>query len=116
MVHGPGVVASVVVDKPEYNQTKARLSFYNATSDCAGASLSEVAGRAVFVAIPPNSAQARSVNPATATVTAACSSEQAAPLPLGRLEPGGLYTVWLMRPAGTLTSFVAHDTIAPPRN
>ena len=113
---GGGVLASVVVDKPEYNQIKARLSFYNATRDCADASLVEAAGGTVFSAVPPNGAQARSVNPAAATVTAACSSEQAAPLPLGQLAAGGLYTIWLMRPAGTLTSFVAHDTIAPPRS
>ena len=113
---GPGVQASVVVDKPEYNQIKARLSFYNATSDCAGASLSEAAGGTVFNEVPPDSAQARSVNPAAATVTAACSSERTTPLPLGQLSPGGLYTIWLMRPAGALTSFVARDTIAPPRS
>ncbi len=110
-----GVTAAIVTDKPEYNQLKARLTFYNATGDCAAGSLAEQGGRPVFGNLPPDSVQARSINPVAATVTAACGGGKASPLPLGQLEAGGLYSVWMMHPAGPLTAFVAHDTIAPPR-
>ncbi|MEJ1978560.1 MAG: hypothetical protein WDN49_23070 [Acetobacteraceae bacterium] len=40
MLHpdGSGVAADVITDKPEYNQLRARLSFYNATANCAAGS------------------------------------------------------------------------------
>ena len=110
-----GVSAVIVTDKPEYNQIKARLTFYNATDDCPAASLAEQTGRAVFSKIPPDSVQARSINPVAATLTASCNGTKAAALPLGQLEAGGLYSVWMMHLGGGLTSFVTHDTIAPPR-
>ena len=110
-----GVTAAIVTDKPEYNQLKARLTFYNATTDCAAGSLAEQVGRPVFSNMPPDSVQARSINPVAATVTAACGGGKAPPLALGQLEAGGLYSVWMMRPAGQVTAFVAHDLIAPPR-
>ena len=112
---GDAVTASIVADKPEYNQLKARLTFYNATNDCPAGSLAEQVGRPVFSNVPPDGVQARSINPVAATVTAACGGGKAPPLPLGQLEAGGLYSVWMMHPAGQLTTFVAHDTIAPPR-
>ena len=60
---------------------------------------------------------ARSVNPAAATVVvASCGAEKAKPLDLGKLDAGGLYSVWMMKPGGQLTAFMAHDTIAPPRS
>ena len=43
-----GIQAAVITDKPEYNQLKARLSFYNATPDCGGGALNEASGRPVF--------------------------------------------------------------------
>lgn len=118
VLHGTdtAVTAAVVTDKPEYNQLKARLTFYNATPDCAAGSLSEGTGRPVFSAVPPDGVQARSINPVTTTVTAACASGKAPAVPLGQVDPGGLYTVWLMRAGSGLTAFVARDTIAPPRS
>lgn len=110
-----GIQAAVITDKPEYNQLKARLSFYNATPDCGGGALNEASGRPVFSAVAANAGQSRSINPVAATVTAACASGKAPPLDLGRLEAGGQYSVWLMRLPGGLTAFLAHDTIAPPR-
>ena len=109
------VSAAIVTDHPEYNQLKARLSFYNATDDCAAASLTE-SGRAVFTGIAANAVQARSINPVAATVTAACGADKLKPLDLGKLNEGGLYSVWLMKPGGQPVTFMAHDTIAPPRN
>ena len=111
-----GVATAIITDKPEYNQLKARLTFYNATSDCSAGSLSDSAGRQVFGAMAPDSGQARAINPVSATVTAACAAGKAAPLNLGELQAGGLYSVWMMRPAGQLIAFLAHDTIAPPRS
>lgn len=111
-----GVTAAIVTDKPEFNQLKARLTFYNATGDCAAGSLAEGAGRPIFQSVAPNAAQARSINPVAAVVTAACAAGKVAPLDLGKLNEGGLYSVWLMQPAGKLMAFLAHDTIAPPRS
>jgi hypothetical protein len=113
---GDKIVASVITDKPEYNQLRARLAFYNATADCAAGSLAEASGPDIFKGIAPDGVAARGINPVAAKVVAGCSSGKAPALDLGALQAGGLYTVWMMRPAGTLISFVAHDLIAPPRS
>ncbi len=110
-----GVAAAIVTDHPEYNQLKARMTFYNATDDCSSASLTE-SGKPVFSAVPVNGVQARSINPAAATVVAACGADKVKELDLGKLDEGGLYSVWMMKPGGQLISFMARDTIAPPRN
>ena len=112
---GNGVVGSIITDKPEYNQLKARLTFYNATDDCSTGSLAQ-GSRAVFPAVAADAVQAASLNPVSATVVAACAGDKAKPLDLGTLEAGGLYSVWMMRLGGQLTSFLARDTIAPPRS
>ena len=112
---GNGVTAAIITDKPEYNQLKARLTFYNATNDCGGGSLTQ-GSRAVFSGLGPDSGQALSLNPVSATLVAACGADKAKPLDVGKLEEGGLYSVWMMRLGGQLMSFVAHDTIAPPRS
>ena len=111
---GNAVVPAIITDKPEYNQLKARLTFYNASADCNSGSL-VTGGRPVFSSVPANRAEARSLNPVSATVIAACGQDKAKPLDLGRLEEGGLYSVWMMRLDGQLTAFLAHDTIEPPR-
>ena len=111
---GPGVSAAVITDKPEYNQLKARLTFYNASSDCNAGSL-VTGGRPVFSGVGADRGQARSLNPVSAIVIAACGVDKAQPLDLGKLEDGGLYSVWMMRLGGQLTAFMAHDTIEPPR-
>lgn len=113
---GEAVTAAMVTDKPEFNQLRARLSFYNATATCGAGLLAEGAGKAIFSGMAANSGQARSINPVEAKVTASCATGKAPVLDLGKLEAGGLYSVWMMQPGSTLTSFVAHDTIAPPQN
>jgi len=113
---GDKVTAGVITDKPEYNQLRARLAFYNATADCAGGTLAEASGPEIFKAIAPDAAAARGINPVAAKVVAGCAAGKAPVLNLGELQAGGLYTVWMMKPEGTLLSFVAHDTIAPPRS
>ena len=109
-----GVSAAIIVDKPEYNQLKARLTFYNATEDCPNGSLT-TGGKAVFSGMSPQSVKAGSVNPVAATVVAACGTDKAKPLDMGKLDAGGLYSVYMMKPGGQLASFTAHDLIAPPR-
>lgn len=111
---GGVLTAAEITDKPEYNQLRARLSFYNATPGCNAGSLADPSGKAIFSEMPPNSGQARSINPVAAKVVASCAAGKT-PLDLGQLEPGGLYSVWMMQPAGSLIAFVAHDTIAPPQ-
>jgi hypothetical protein len=112
---GDKIAASIITDKPEYNQLRARLAFYNATPDCAGGTLAEASGPSIFSNIAPDGAAARGINPVAAKVVAGCTAGKAPPLDLGQLDAGGLYTVWMMRPEGNLVAFVAHDTIAPPR-
>jgi hypothetical protein len=116
ILHRPAaeVTATMLTDKPEFNQLRAKLTFYNATASCDAGALSQPGGRPIFAAMPPDSTRSRSVNPVTAKLVASCADGAAAPLDAGRLEAGGLYSVWLMRPAGGLISFVSHDTIAPP--
>ena len=58
----------------------------------------------------------RSVNAvASQRVRAECDGRKAAPLDLGRLDAGGLYSVWLVAPGGTPETFLARDLIAPYR-
>ena len=111
---GTDVSAAMITDKPEYNQLKARLAFYNADDGCAAGSLTSE-GRTVFQSVPAEGVQVRSLNPVSATVLAECRQERAEPLDLGKLQEGGLYSVWMMRPGGRLISFMSHDIIAPPQ-
>ncbi|SHI90266.1 hypothetical protein SAMN02745194_01322 [Roseomonas rosea] len=111
---GDRVVATSITDKADYNQTRARVTFYNAVPGCAGGALAlDPSGQSVFSGIAPNTGSTRSLNPTQAVVRASCATQRAAPLDLGRLQPGGLYSVWLMAPAGQPVSFIVHDRIAP---
>jgi hypothetical protein len=107
--------AHVLSEQTMFNQTRAHLSFTNATLDCAGASLVlEPGGQSVFGGVAPLAMKARDVNPiASAKVRAACGTAKIAPLSLGELGAGGQFTVWLMAPAGAPQVFVARDSIAP---
>jgi len=110
---GQALTAVPVVDHTDFNQSRARLSFYNATPDCADASLVlEPSGPAVFQTVAPGTAKARTVNPVTATVRAACAGQAAEPFALSGLEAGGMYSIWLMFPDGHATAFVSRDTTA----
>jgi hypothetical protein len=113
---GDKIIASIITDKPEYNQLRARLAFYNATRDCPGGVLTQASGPSIFSNIAPDGAAARGINPVAAKVVAGCTAGKTPPLDLGQLDAGGLYTVWMMRPEGNLVAFVARDTIAPPRS
>jgi hypothetical protein len=113
---GPaGTITMVrIVDRTDFNQSRARLSFYNATPDCADASLAlEPSGPAVFQAVVPGTAKARTVNPVTAQVRATCAGQSAPPFALTGLEAGGMYSIWLMLADGQPIAFVDRDTTAP---
>lgn len=106
--------ARAVVDEVEFNQTRARLRFYNATPDCAAAGLAVAnGGPRVFSDVAPGEARMRAVNPVTAEVQAGCATGQAPAFALRNLEIGAGYSLWLMAPAGTLAAFVTADGNKP---
>ncbi len=111
---GPGGVEAVPVpDQPEFNQLRARLSFYNVSPACAeGALMIEPGGQAVFAEVVPGGVKTRSVNPVTAQLRATCAGQSTAPFALEGLEPGGMYSIWLMNPGGLPVAFVSRDTTA----
>lgn len=104
------LAAEPVTDQAEFNQLRARLSFYNATGACADAELLiQPAGQAVFQGLAPASVRSRSVNPAEADLAARCGGASAA-LRLQGLEAGGMYSIWLMRPGDAPVAFLTRDT------
>ena len=109
-----GVAATMAPDGAEFNQARARLSFYNATPSCDAASLNIApAGAAVFADVAPGSGKSRNVNPVTATIRAACRTGAAPDLGLSGMETGGSYSVWLMQPSGPPVAFISRDTTLP---
>ncbi len=106
--------AAVVKDGAEFNQARARLSFYNATPSCAAAGLALApAGTAVFSDVAPGQVRTRSVNPVKAAVRASCTGQTAADVMLDNMEVGGSYSVWLMLPGGHAATFITRDTTLP---
>ena len=101
-----------VVDQTDFNQSRARLSFYNAT-DCAGATLAIAPdGPVVFQDVAPGTAKARSVNPVSVAVSAGCAQGGRAPLDLAGLEAGGMYSIWLMPDGGGVRTLLTRDATA----
>ncbi len=110
---GGAVTASAFQVPQRYEQQRAVLAYFNAIPGCAGGALAlDPSGQSLFSNIAPDTGQSRSVAPAAAVVRASCTGQRAANLDLGRLQAGGLYSVWLMAPGGQATSFLARDTIA----
>ncbi|WP_376091489.1 ABC transporter permease [Roseomonas sp. CCTCC AB2023176] len=95
-----------------YEQQRAVLAFVNAVPDCPNGTVALANGQAVIQGVGAMTAQNRAVAPAAAVVRASCGTQSAPNLDLGRLQAGGLYSVWLMAPEGQPISFVARDTIA----
>jgi len=101
----------LVVDQAEFNQLRARLTFYNATADCADAVLALVpGGQAVFQGLAPGEGRSRAVNPAAARLRASCVGAEAPEFALDGLVAGGMYSIWLMRPEGVALGFMTRDT------
>ena len=110
-----GKLSTVLVkDGAEFNQARARLSFYNATPGCAAAALALApAGTAVFADVAAGAVKTRSVNPVKAMVRATCTGSAAEDVMLDNMEAGGSYSVWLMAPGGKATTFITRDTTLP---
>ncbi len=110
------LAATPIADLAEFNQNRARLSFYNATADCPAGTLAlDPGGQAVFQDVPAGGAKARSVNPVNAQLRASCTGRAAPPVTLGGMEPGSMFSVWLMAPDGKPTAFVTRDVATPYR-
>ena len=106
--------ATVAPEGTEFNQARARLSFYNATPGCAAGNLAIVpAGTAVFPDVAAGTSKSRNVNPVTAQIRASCAGGAAPDLSLTGMEVGGSYSVWLMQPSGQPIAFITRDTTLP---
>ncbi|WP_160123435.1 alginate O-acetyltransferase AlgF [Rhodovarius lipocyclicus] len=113
---GGALRATLFRDETQFNQLRARLTFYNATAGCGQASLVlEPQGQAVFQDAPPGEGRMRSVNPVTAQVRASCGSLRSEVFALQGLEQGGVYSIWLMAPGGRPLAFLSRDVTAPWR-
>lgn len=107
-----GLVVVPVVDNTEFNQSRARLSFYSATS-CAAASLTiDPDGPVVFPNVAAGTAKARSVNPVTAKIHASCEGKPVPSIGLEGMEAGAMYSVWLMGAGVSPQSFLTRDVTA----
>lgn len=108
---------ATVVEETDFNRARARLAFYNALPDCpAGALQLLPGGQAVLAEVPTLAGRARSVNPVTAEVRAACGARVSAAFTLQGLEPGGMYSVWMIPGAtGAPEAFMTRDVTAPIR-
>ena len=101
----------LVVDQAEFNQLRARLTFYNATADCAdGGLMLAPGGQAVFQGLAPGEGRSRAVNPAAARLRATCAAGEAPEFALEGLVAGGMYSIWLMRPNGAPLGFTTRDS------
>ena len=108
---GPnGLLALPVRDHSEFNQNRARLSFYNAIPGCPEGTLALEPGKqAVFQGIAPGNVGARSVNPVSAQLQASCGGRTAPLFDLKGVEAGGMYSIWLMQPGGEPVAFMTRD-------
>ena len=101
----------LVTDQAEFNQLRARLTFYNATAGCADAMLALApGGQPVFQGLAPGEGRSRAVNPAPARLRAVCAAGEAPEIALEGLEAGGMYSIWLMRPGSGTLAFMTRDT------
>ncbi len=110
---GSALDAVAVSDKSEFNQSRARLSFYNAAPACPQASLAIVPdGPVVFQDVATDAVKTRSVNPVTAQIRTSCADKASAPFALEGLEAGAMFSVWMMGDGVTPTSFLTRDVTA----
>jgi hypothetical protein len=102
-----------IVDQAEFNQTRARLAFYNAAPACASATLGlDPSGPAVFQDVATGTTKSRTVNPVQATVRATCTAQPGPTVALGGMDLGASYSVWLMQPDGKSVLFMTPDVLA----
>jgi len=109
-----GVISfAPIVDQAEFNQTRARLAFYNAAPGCASAALGlDPGGVAVFQDVAIGATRSRTVNPVQATVRASCAGQPGPALALGGMDLGASYSIWLMQPESKPLLFMTPDVSA----
>ncbi len=109
-----GMMLAAVNDPADFNQMRARLSFYNATPDCAAGRLALQPGDTpVFGDVAPGTGKTRTVNPVQAQLRATCAGKAAPDFPLTGMETGNSYSIWLMQQDGQPVAFVSRDTTLP---
>ena len=102
-----------ITDQAEFNQTRARLAFYNAAPGCASAGVGlDPSGPAVFQDVAAGATRSRTVNPVQATIRANCAGAPGPTLALSGMDLGASYSIWLMQPAGAPILFMAPDVSA----
>jgi hypothetical protein len=111
---GGAPAAAALVEQTDFNRARARLAFYNGAPECREAGLAlQPGGQAVFAAVPALGTAARSVAPASADLLASCAGAEAARVTLQGLEPGGMYSIWLIGGRGApLQAFMTRDATA----
>lgn len=93
-----GGAAAAVTDDTQFNQVRAKLSFYNATATCKDARLKLGAdGPVIFEGLAPGTARTRAVNPVDADVIASCGTDAAKTVTLQGMEAGARYSVWYLQ-------------------
>ena len=106
------IVFVPIVDQAEFNQTRARLAFYNTAPACAAATLGlDPSGPAVFQDVATGTTKSRTVNPVQATVRASCA-QPGPTVALGGMDLGASYSVWLMQPDSKAILFMTPDALA----
>jgi len=105
----PGGRSAAMVDETQFNQIRAKLSFYNAT-DCKVAKLTlGTNGPAIFEGVTAGTTRMRAVNPVEAQVIASCDGNNAAELALNGLEAGARYSIWYLASPKPI-AFLTRDT------
>jgi hypothetical protein len=102
-----------ITDQAEFNQTRARLAFYNAAAGCASAGVGlDPNGPAVFQDVASGATRSRTVNPVQATIRANCAGQPGPTLALSGMDLGASYSIWLMQPGAAAILFMAPDVQA----
>lgn len=110
----PGGEVKTVTDETEFNQVRAKLTFYNAAAACPQASVSLGAdGAKVFDAVKPGEGRMRAVNPVTAQLAARCGDEAPSLFDLSGLQAGARVSIVLTGGPQARSAFVIQDQTAP---
>jgi len=114
---GGNPAITALAEDTDFNRARARIAFYNTLPDCpAGGLVLLPGGQSVFADVPALQGRARSVNPVSAQVRAACGARVSPDFALQGLEAGGMYSVWLIPgPGAAPQAFLLRDSTAPFR-
>ena len=110
----PGGEEKAVTDETEFNQVRAKLTFYNAAAGCPAASVSLGAeGPKVFDAVPPGEGRTRAVNPVNAQLAARCGEQAPSLFDLSGLQAGARVSIVLLGTPQERVAFAIQDQTAP---